>query len=60
MGGKNPEPLKTKDIKEKAIISRAGAVRTNFGSLTAAGFAQRLAYFTAKVRCERGRCTAHS
>ena len=48
MGGKSPEPQKAKDIREKAIIARAGALRGNSGFLTAAGFAQRLALFTAK------------
>lgn len=48
MGGKSAEPLKAQDIKEKAILARSGALRSNFGFLTPAGFRQRLAYFTAK------------
>ncbi|KAG7668125.1 putative ER membrane protein complex subunit 3 [Nannochloris sp. 'desiccata'] len=48
MGGKSSEPLKPQEIRGKAILARSGALRANFGFLTASGFRQRLAFFVAK------------
>jgi hypothetical protein len=50
MGGKGGEPMKAKDIREKAVLARSQLLRSNYGFLTLAGFRQRLAYFTDKVR----------
>ena len=48
MGGKSGEPVKADDVRQKAILSRSGLLRANFGFLTAAGFRQRITHFTAK------------
>lgn len=51
MGSKNAEAADAKDIRQKAVLARSRAFRSNFGFITEAGFRQRMAFLNDAVSC---------
>lgn len=47
MGSKSKDQ-KASEVREKALLARSATLRANFGFLTAAGFRQRVSFFTAR------------